>query len=232
MDSTDPAVSDRPLRRDAQANRQRIIKAARDVFAARGLSATYDDVAQQAGVGVGTVHRRFPAKELLLEAALEERLEQHATAIEAALDAPTGWDGFVCFLQRAAELHATDRGIRDIELGADFDARYLAQIRDRIMPVIRRLVDRAHAEGSLRPDVTAEDVPLLLTMISEVALHSREVSPGAWTRYLQIMIDGLRNAPGAGHLGTPMTGADVAALLRQWLPGIPRPGSRAGPRGG
>ena len=68
------------------------------------------------------------------------------------------------------------------------------------MPVVRRLVDRAHAEGSLRPDVTAEDVPLLLTMISEVALHSREVSPRAWTRYLQIMIDGLRNAPGAGDL--------------------------------
>lgn len=222
MDTTRSAGSHRPLRRDAQANRQRVIAAAREVFAARGVSATYDDVAQLAGVGVGTVHRRFPSKELLLQAALEERLEQHAIAIETALDAPTGWEGFVSFLHRAAELHAIDRGVRDIELGADFGTHYLARIRDRIMPVVRQLVDRAVSEGSLRPDVTAEDVPLLLTMISEVAVHSREVNPGAWTRYLQILIDGLRTAPDTGDLGTPMTSPAVDELLRRWIPGIPQ----------
>ncbi|WP_434445962.1 TetR/AcrR family transcriptional regulator [Lentzea sp. E54] len=222
MANTDPAVPDRPLRRDAQENRQRVVEAARDVFALRGLSATYDDVAQRAGVGVGTVYRRFPTKELLLQAALEERLEQHATAIEAALHAPTGWDGFVLFLHRAAELHAEDQAVRDVELGADFDERYLTGIRDRIMPVVGQLVDRAKAEGSLRPDVTTEDVPVLLTMISEVALHSRGTSPAAWTRYLRIVVDGLRNAPGTGDLGAPMSGADADALLRRWLPGTSR----------
>ncbi|HUQ56399.1 TetR/AcrR family transcriptional regulator [Lentzea sp.] len=224
MASTDPAVSERPLRRDAQANRQRVVEAAREVFASRGSSATLDEVAQRAGVGVGTVYRRFPTRELLLRAALEERLEQHATAVEAALHAPTGWDGFVRFLHRAAELHATDRAVRDVELGAGFDDRYLRGIRDRIMPVVAQLVDRAHAEGSLRPDVTAEDVPLLLTMISEVAQHSRETSPGAWTRYLRIVVDGLRNTPGTGDLGAAPSGDDALALVRHWLPGAARRG--------
>ena len=64
----------RPLRRDAELNRQRIIEAAREVIATRGLATTFEDVASQAGVGIGTVYRRFPTKEALLEAALEERL--------------------------------------------------------------------------------------------------------------------------------------------------------------
>ncbi len=224
MASTDPAVSDRPLRRDALANRQRIVDAAREVFASRGSAATLDEVAQRAGVGVGTVYRRFPSKELLLQAALEERLEEHAAAIEAALHAPTGWDGFVRFLHRAAELHAEDQALRDVELGAGFEDRYLAGVRERIMPVVARLVDRAKAEGSLRPDVTAEDVPLLLTMISELALHGRETSPGAWTRYLRIVVDGLRNSPGTGDLGAPLSGDDAAVLVRRWLPGTSRRG--------
>ncbi|TBL42781.1 TetR/AcrR family transcriptional regulator [Verrucosispora sp. SN26_14.1] len=214
--------SGRALRRDAQANRQRIIEAARQTFATRGVSATYDDVAQQAGVGVATVHRRFPTKESLLAAALEERLERHAAAIEAALHAPTGWDGLVRFLCRAAQLHATDRGVRDVELGTGFDERYLAQIRARIMPTIRQLVERARTEGTLRPDVTAEDIPVLLTMISEVAHHSQQVRPETYTRYLRLLIDGLRASPEVSDLGTPTTSADVDALLRQWLPGARR----------
>ncbi|MFI7024179.1 TetR/AcrR family transcriptional regulator [Micromonospora sp. NPDC049900] len=220
----EPAGSGRALRRDARANRQRVIEAARQVFATHGVSVTYDDVARQAGVGVGTVYRRFPTKESLLAAALEESLERHAASIEAALHAPTDWDGLVRFLCRAAQLHATDRGVRDVELGAGFDERYLAQIRDRIMPIIRQLVARAHAEGTLRPDVTAEDIPVLLTMISEVAHHSRQVRPETYTRYLRLLIDGLRASPEVGDLGTPTTGTEVDALLRHWLPGLQRRG--------
>src|SRR3982751_2657327 len=95
---------ERPLRRDAQLNRERIVVAAREVFAAKGLNASLDDVAHHAGVGVGTVYRRFPTKEALLEVALDERFEEHVRAAEVALTAPTGWDGLVGFLRQAAEM--------------------------------------------------------------------------------------------------------------------------------
>ena len=209
---------ERPLRRDAQLNRDRIIAAAREVFAARGLNATLDDVAQHAGVGVGTVYRRFPTKEALLEVALNERLEEHVRAAEAALAAPTGWDGLVEFLRRAAEMQAADRGLRDLVLGADFHARHKARARDRIEAPVRQLIDRAHHEGSLRPDVTLEDLPLLLMMVSEVAHHGHTVRPDAYNRYLQLLIDGLRRSPGAGDLGAPLTHDEVDALARHWMP--------------
>ncbi|GAA1649925.1 TetR/AcrR family transcriptional regulator [Actinoplanes couchii] len=210
-----PEEIDRPLRRDAQLNRERIVEAAREVFATRGLAATLDDVATHAGVGIGTVYRRFPTKEQLLEVAFEERLEQHAREIEAALRKPTGWDGLVSFLTRAAELHATDRGVRDIALGADLDARYFEIIRQRIYPLVEAIIDRAHAEGSLRADVTAGDVPLLLMMVSEVAHHSQAVRPEIFHRYLRLLIDGLR---GDSDLGPPLTRPEVDALTRDWLP--------------
>jgi AcrR family transcriptional regulator len=209
---------ERPLRRDAQLNRERIIAAAREVFAARGANASLDDIAHHAGVGVGTVYRRFPTKEALHEVALDERLEEHVRAAEAALAAPTGWDGLVEFLRRAAEMQAADRGLRDLVLGADFHARHKAQVRDRIEPPIRQLVDRAHREGSLRPDVTGEDLALLLLMVSEVAHHSHTIRPDAYARYLQLLIDGLRTSPGAGDLGQPLTRDEVDAVARQWMP--------------
>ncbi|HEV8568447.1 MAG TPA: helix-turn-helix domain-containing protein [Actinoplanes sp.] len=209
---------DRPLRRDAELNRQRIIVAAREVYAERGLAATFDDVAHRAGVGIGTVYRRFPTKEALLEVALEDRLEQHAKTAEAALRAPTAWEGLITFLREASEMHAADRGLRDVALGADLKMRHFAGIRDRVVPILTQLIERAQAEGSLRPDVTVEDLPLLLMMASEVAHHSQAVRPDVYRRYLQLLIDGLRRSPDSGDLGRPLTNDDVETLARQWLP--------------
>jgi AcrR family transcriptional regulator len=210
----------RPLRRDAQLNRQRIIEAAREVFAVRGLAATLDDVAHHAGVGIGTVYRRFPTKEALVEAALEDRLAEFAETAEAALRAPTGWDGLVAFLRIVAGMHAADRGLRDVALGAGFGLRHHERIGERMEPLVHQLIERARTEGSLRPDVTAEDLPPLLMMISELAHHSHPVRPDLYGRYLQLLIDGLRHSPGTGELGRPLTRDDVDALARQWLPSI------------
>jgi AcrR family transcriptional regulator len=210
----------RPLRRDAQLNRQRIIEAAREIFAMRGLSATLDDVAHHAGVGIGTVYRRFPTKESLVEAALEDRLAKLAEALEAALHAPTGWDGLTGFLRVVADLHAADRGLRDVALGGGFGLRHHERIGERMAPLVRQLIERAREEGSLRPDVTAEDLPPLLIMVTELAHHSHTVRPDAYVRYLQLLIDGLRSSPAHGDLGPPLTRADVDALACQWLPSI------------
>ncbi|WP_127505859.1 TetR/AcrR family transcriptional regulator [Actinoplanes solisilvae] len=208
----------RPLRRDAERNRERIIAAARAVFATRGLAATLDDVAHHAGVGIGTVYRRFPSKEALVEAALDERLDELAATVEAALEAPTGWDGLTGLLRQVAEMHAADRGLRDLALGGGWTMGHHERIGTRMVPLITRLIERAQAEGSLREDVTAADVPLILMMISEVALHSHPVRPDAYARYLQLLIDGLRRSPDHGDLGRALSQDDVDAVALHWLP--------------
>src|SRR5437763_8806283 len=90
--------SERPLRRDAERNRQLILDAARVVFAERGLSGSHDDIAREAGVGVGTVYRRFPDKEELIDALFEERIGEIADVARASLAAGDAWEGLVDFL--------------------------------------------------------------------------------------------------------------------------------------
>src|SRR5437870_8340371 len=110
----------RPLRRDAERNRQRILKAAAEVFTTRGLQASLDDVAQHAGVGVGTVYRRFPDKESLVEALFEERIQAMAGLAEKALAEPDSWTGLVTFLESACTELATDHGLREILMFASY----------------------------------------------------------------------------------------------------------------
>src|SRR5215218_6134927 len=83
-DATSTAARERPLRRDAERNRRRILEAAAEVFAERGLAVTMDDIADHAGVGVGTVYRRFPNKDLLIDALLEDRLAELVAMAERA----------------------------------------------------------------------------------------------------------------------------------------------------
>lgn len=212
--------STRPLRRDAEANRQRVVAAARAVFAERGLAATLDDVADHAGVGVGTVYRRFPTKEALVEVVFAERVDELVAAAEAAVRAPTGWAGLTGLLARMTAWHSADRGLRDVALGAANGTRQHDRIKERVVPLLDRVIVRAREEGSLRPDVTAEDIPPMLIMVSEFAHHSRPVRPDAYARYLQLLIDGLRASPDRGELGRPLSPADVDALARHWLPGV------------
>lgn len=209
---------ERPLRRDAERNRQRILAAAREVFAERGLAATLDDVAHRAGVGVGTVYRRFPDKESLVEAAMESRLEEVVAVLEAALARSSAWDGFSEFLRQTAAMHAADRGLRDVALSAGHGKDHLPEIRGRIEPLVRALVDRAHAEGTLRPDAGAHDIPMIHLMVSVVAQHAANVRRDLHERYLDLLLDGLRNRPGNGALGDPLTVGELEDLMRTWKP--------------
>src|SRR4051794_16247958 len=88
-------VPERRLRRDAERNRQRILAAAADAFARGGLAVTMDEIARHAGVGVGTVYRRFPDKELLIDALFEQRIEELVALAVAARDEPDPFVGLV-----------------------------------------------------------------------------------------------------------------------------------------
>ncbi len=191
-----PAAPARPLRRDAELNRQRIIAAARDVFGERGLEATLDDVAHHAGVGVGTVYRRFPSKEHLVEAMFVDQFETIRKLAEEALRAEDAWEGFATFTWRAVELHACDRGLREVMLSNAFGHERVAEAKTQLVPLITQLVARAQAAGTLRADIVPTDMPLLHQMIGSVIEFTQSTQPDLWRRCLALLLDGLRAEPG------------------------------------
>jgi AcrR family transcriptional regulator len=182
----------RPLRRDAERNRQRILRAAGEVFTTRGLQATLDDVARQAGVGVGTVYRRFPDKESLIDALFEARLDRVVTLAQQAAEVPDSWAGLAGFLEGAAAELTRDRGLREIFMFATYGRDRVDLARNRMLPVVTRLVERAQQDGKLRADLRPTDIPLMEFMIGTAAEYAGGVRPGIWRRYLAILLDGLR----------------------------------------
>ena len=107
-------TAERPLRRDAQANRERIVAAARDAFAARGIEVSVEEIARGAGVGMGTLYRHFATKEELVDAVLEDAFEEFVDAAEQALEQEDAWTGFRGFLERVSSLHGQNRGLKDM----------------------------------------------------------------------------------------------------------------------
>ena len=186
------STTERPLRKDAERNRRRILEAASEVFGERGLGATLDAVAERAGVGVGTVYRRFPDKEALVDAHFEERIDEvRALALEAAeIDDP--WDALTTFLERATEMHCHDRALKELVFSTAHGQDRVARARERIKPAVDRLVARAHASGQLRADVSLNDIPIVQLMVTAVIDYAQDAAPGVWRRYLALMLDGLR----------------------------------------
>ena len=204
------------LRRDAERNRQRILAAAADVFTERGLDATLDDVARQAGVGVGTVYRRFPDKASLAAALFDERIDELAGLAERAQAEPDAWAALVSFLEDSAEMLATDRGLRQILMFAAQGHDRAACARDRMRPAIQSLLKRAQADGQVRPDLAATDIPIIEFMIGGVAEYARQVRPTVWRRYLALLLDGLRpaQAPGTPLPEPELSPDEMAEVMR------------------
>jgi AcrR family transcriptional regulator len=186
---TEPA---RPLRRDAERNRQRILKAAAEVFTERGLDVSLDEVARHAGVGVGTVYRRFGTKEELIEALFVERVESIAALAEQAFAMPDPWTGLVCFMEQMAEVLADDLGLRQMLMFASYGQNLVSYARQRNAPLVTRLIERAQAAGQVRGDLRQTDLLLIIFMLSDAARLARPVSPDLWRRYLTLITDGMR----------------------------------------
>jgi len=188
------APAPRPLRRDAERNRQRILRAASDVFTTRGLQVSLDDVAQHAGVGVGTVYRRFPDKESLVEALFEERIQAMAALAEKALAEPDSWTGLVTFLETACTELATDRGLREILMFASYGRDRVQRGKARMQPLVTQLVQRAQRDGHVRQDLRPTDIIFIEFMLSSAAGYAEPVQPELWRRYLTLVTDALRPA--------------------------------------
>ena len=197
---------ERPLRRDAQRNRERILVAARQVFAERGLDATLDDVAAFAGVGVATVYRRYPNKDALVEQLFAERIDELVTLAEASLSTPDAWGAFVGFLERITEVFATDRALAHLVLRTDRGRERIADARERLQAPVAALVERAKAGGRLRSDFVTGDLGMVHTMLAAVVQETHASAPDLWRRYLVMIVDGLvadRPAPTANPFPAP-----------------------------
>jgi AcrR family transcriptional regulator len=202
-------TAERPLRRDAELNRQRIVEAARDAFAADGVDASVEAIARRAGVGMGTLYRRFPTKGVLIDAILEDAVADICRAAESALRDDDAWAGFTTFLERVFELHVRNRGLKDVIASGQHDRSRLESARAQMRPLVAELISRAQEQGRLRADFTPEDMPMLFWTGGRVAELTSSVAPELWRRYLGFVLDGLRVEAATPLPRPPLTRAQL-----------------------
>jgi AcrR family transcriptional regulator len=179
------------LRADAQRNLVRVLDAAREVFAEQGIDAPVTDIAERAGVGVGTIFRRFPTKDDLLVAVVEQRTAQLIDAADAALESPDPGAALRGFMETAAAMQISD--VCWCEADADLFGRDgIRELIDVLVGKMGELLTRAQTAGHVRTDVSALDIPVLLMAVAKSGLMLEDAVPGAWKRYLGIILDGLR----------------------------------------
>jgi AcrR family transcriptional regulator len=198
-----PTEGDRPLRRDAALNREKILRAAREVFGRHGLSVTLDDVARHAGVGVGTVYRRFPDKETLVRALFEQDLGMRQASAERALTHPDPWEGFVDFLTEMGADLAENRGLQEVIMLGSHSSEPIETVRGGMLPFLEALIQRAQESGDLRAEITPSDIPVVVQMLSAASQFTQGKRPDVWRRYFEIMLNGIRQRPDNLPLTTP-----------------------------
>lgn len=208
-----------PLRADAERNRQRLIAAAKDLFATRGLEVTLDDVARHAGVGTGTAYRRFPNKDALIDALMADRIAELGDIAKECLEEPDPWVGLTSYFDRALALQAADRGLKEVLFSSGRGRERSVHARRQIAPVVTKLVKRAVEAGAVRSDMKTSDVPVINFMLNTVVDFGRDVEPDLYKRYLAIVLDGLRPRDDLEPL--PVDALEVGAFqdaLARWKP--------------
>ena len=186
----------RALRRDAAQNRERLLTAARELFAEQGFEVTLDDIARHAGVGVGTAYRRFANKGELLDALFTEQTVELAAAAATGLTDPDPWHGLVGYLERSLALQLRDKGLAQIVSGDRISVEQHDWNREVMAPKNRALVARARDAGLVRDDVTGTDLTFIQVGLNAIMTRSRHAHPDLYRRYLYLMLDGLRAEPG------------------------------------
>jgi AcrR family transcriptional regulator len=207
-------VTIKALRRDAAENREKVLDAAGRVFAEHGLDGSVEEVARVAGVGMGTVYRRFPTKQALIDALVgAARLELLALGRAAAeLSDGTGLEQLLWSVGR----FQSDRLGCSHQVWDQSDAELDAMTDFR--RILSRLLQAAQAAGHIRADATRTDVTTVLWSLRGIIDTTTGVAPLAWRRHLELMIAGLRPVDGglfaAELLERPMSDAEARRITR------------------
>ena len=214
-----PAVVAEPeteavLRTDAKRNLEQVLRAAREVFTELGYDASIEEVARRAGVGVGTIYRRFTSRESLVQRILAS--EPNRLAIEAedaAAEEPDAWSALARFLRRAC---ASGAGrLIPVLAGQVTPTDDITRARTRLSDVLDRLVEQAARDGDLRDDVSAADITLLLACLIPPPGLTPPQNVTMSGRYLEIALDGLRADHASPLPGRAFGRNDMQDLFRR-----------------
>ncbi|MGK2954354.1 MAG: TetR/AcrR family transcriptional regulator [Solirubrobacterales bacterium] len=188
---TDEAASEAPRRADAIRNRERVVKAAEEVFGENGIEAGIPEIAEKAGVGKGTVYRNFETKEDLVAAVLATRLARFNDLTVEAIDQNDSWEAFSDLLHGAIRGKMKDRNFL-IGLNHQGKSELLEFERERSKVLLGQLMDKAIQQGRMRKDARAEDVSVLFGGICRVLSEQGQEDPKVWLRHADQVIDAFR----------------------------------------
>jgi AcrR family transcriptional regulator len=180
------------LRADAQRNLERILEAACEVFAKEGLDASVADVADRAGVGTATIFRRFPTKDDLVAAVLEHELETFAGRARTASESDDPGIAVEEFMTSMIQSFIEDRCFCEAMGSELFDRPRIQELAAGMTESVESLVQRAQAAGAIRDDIVAADIGFLVNAVAQAGLTLEHSAPGAWRRYAEIVLGGLR----------------------------------------
>jgi AcrR family transcriptional regulator len=201
----------KPLRRDAAENREKLIDAATRVFAERGLDATVEEVAREAGVGMGTLYRRFPHKQALVDE-LVGGVRRDLLALARSAAERTDGRGLEELLVAAGELQAAQPGcLQQLWTHSDAELASMREFRELLVEVL----GAAQQSGRVRADVVTTDITMLFWSVRGIIETTRNVAPGAWRRHLELLVAGLR-PPGpfdAPLVAKPLSAKDASRVV-------------------
>jgi AcrR family transcriptional regulator len=202
----------RPLRADAQLNRERITRSAREVFAEQGLEASIAEITRRAGVGTGTFYRHFPDRDALITSAFDEKMDAYVAAAQEALADPDPWRGFCSYVEKVCAMQAEDRGFTYVLTSSFPMADAFEAKRAAAYTYLIQLVARAKAAGRLRPDFVHQDMMLLLMANAGVVALTADTLPDAWRRPVAYMLQAF-DATNAAELPPAPEGAQLLAAM-------------------
>jgi AcrR family transcriptional regulator len=186
----------KPMRADAVRNRARILEAAERVFALEGPEVPIDDVAREAGLGVGTIYRHFPTKEDLYEAVFISRVESFMLQAVALADADDPVTAFFEFLRNYIASTAMNKALHDSLVDAGIDMRATAaSLKDALYDALAVLLKRAQAAGAVRDDIGIEDLKIAVSGVY-LGIARGQADGATGERAIEILFDGLRSHAG------------------------------------
>lgn len=183
----------RPLRADAQRNLERILASARALFAERGPAAQMEDIAAHAGVGVGTLYRRFPTKESLMTSLVRERFAEFAVIAADVEETCSPEEALFTLVTRQCESVENDAAFQLAMMSIDsFDWAGIEEVKEGLHEILTRIIARAKKAGAVRKDLRADDFGMMMCAITATMYFMHQ--PDGWRRQLEITLAGLRPA--------------------------------------
>lgn len=210
-----PPGAPRARRSDARRNRDALLASARAAFASEGLNAALESIARDASVSIGTLYRHFPTRLDLVQAVFTDQMQALLIVAEDAARMPDAWQGFCRYVEASCEMQVADRGFDELAGIRLPHSPCMDAIHARILELGVTVVHRAQQQGSLRPDVTAEDLAFVTWSQARIARATHDVAPAAWRRNLHLILDAFRADRATPLAEPPLTRQQVyRAMVR------------------